>query len=573
MAYKGKNPWELASPLGLESLDIPPSRSPSPPLAVTTPPPPASPLPASPPPAFPPFFFASPSPPTAPPLPDSPLPASPPLAFDSPSPPPASPPPPRRRRGGRSGMPDFMVASAAEARRQLQMLENSGLGLTRAAPAAQREPEPFHQPTYSSAHYNQWDGASRGVPFDFSAPPVPTPYEYEDAPSPHGSPTSSHATLKRELLAEVQAPSTPRGRARTRGNSSTPRGSMRPPPQPRKSLRPRAEEFAAIATAADRQLAYINSLARREELRGARAPRQPNSRDKERKAKALKKRGNADDVVKPWNQFFEEIDIEVTDEDWWGKNVYAKSQRGGTTVDGSEDTMDLDDQEPQMRAAEPDFEVSERWKKRGPEGRAKARWATARYQAKKRVKKTPAWLSATPEMRADMERAAADAIPFIADAIPAGPVPLRPMEPWLRSEREVLLRIIDDNNRRPGPGNRLGPVTDAYNRRMQGVKQSEGELCIAVGNGKSRRDSRLTEDRMAPVRSRGSIQSNMVKWIDGGNICDCRQCQRYLNGDFPIGHAAEGCTLSDHQDACKCGSHVRDYNGNFPDGHDTEHCG
>ncbi|KAB8293385.1 hypothetical protein EYC80_007705 [Monilinia laxa] len=387
---------------------------------------------------------------------------------------------------------------------------------------------------------------------------------------------SSLSAIEQELLAAISSPSKPRGRAGTPSDppSNGARGAPSSAPTRR---RPRPEEHAATATATDRQAAFLSHRRRLERSQGG-SSRQELPREEDRQAKALTKRGDSDELVGPWNRFFDEIDIQVTDKDWWGTNIYAKSQRGGTTVDGTEDSMDLEDEE-EPPSADPDFPISQRWKQRGPEGPAKARWATARYQAKKRVKRTPAWLTATPEAREMMERTAADAIPFIPDAVPARPVPPRAMEPWLRSEREALLRIIDDNNRRPGPRNRLATVTESYNLRMEGINQKKGELCLAVGNGHSRRDSKLTEDRIAPVRTQGSVQGNMIKWINERAICDCRQYQRYLvgdferSGDFPYDHAAGGCTPPDREDACKCLSYLRDYNGNLPDRHHSEYCG
>ncbi|KAG4025502.1 hypothetical protein MFRU_056g00170 [Monilinia fructicola] len=410
-----------------------------------------------------------------------------------------------------------------------------------------------------------------------SSSPSPDPPARDQNPSATGGSTaSSLSALEEELLAAIKSPSQSRGGAEAR-RDPLPSGAMREPSPARARRRPRAEEYAATATAADHQAAFLSRRRRRERLQAG-SSRQVQPREGNRPSKSLTKRGDSDELVAPWNRFFDEIDIQVTDKDWWGTNIYAKSQRGGTTVDGTEDSMDLDDEE-DPASADPDFPVSQRWKQRGAEGPAKARWATSRYQAKKRVKKTPAWLAATPEARVAMERAAADAIPFIPDAVPARPVPPRSMEPWLRSEREALLRIIDDNNRGPGPRNRLATVTEAYNLRMKGVRQKQGELCLAVGNGHSRRDSKLTEDRIAPVRTQGSIQGNMIKWINERAICDCRQYQRYLvgdferSGDFPYDHAAEGCTPPDREDACKCRSHLRDYNGHLPDRHHSDHCG
>lgn len=244
-----------------------------------------------------------------------------------------------------------------------------------------------------------------------SSSPSPDPPARDQNPSATGGSTaSSLSALEEELLAAIKSPSQSRGGAEAR-RDPLPSGAMREPSPARARRRPRAEEYAATATAADHQAAFLSRRRRRERLQAG-SSRQVQPREGNRPSKSLTKRGDSDELVAPWNRFFDEIDIQVTDKDWWGTNIYAKSQRGGTTVDGTEDSMDLDDEE-DPASADPDFPVSQRWKQRGAEGPAKARWATSRYQAKKRVKKTPAWLAATPEARVAMERAAADAIPFM----------------------------------------------------------------------------------------------------------------------------------------------------------------
>lgn len=162
--------------------------------------------------------------------------------------------------------------------------------------------------------------------------------------------------------------------------------------------------------------------------------------------------------------------------------------------------------------------------------------------------------------------------------MPALPVPPRPLEPWLRSERETLLRLIDYQHRHPELGRSEEAITESYNRRVAGIRQSAGEYCVAVGNGQGRKDSQLAEDRIAPARTATSIRANLTKWVKEKNICDCREHQRYLvgdfdrSGDFPFGHGLEYCVLDRREDTCYCKWSDRDYNGKFPDTHGDKYC-
>ncbi|APA13986.1 hypothetical protein sscle_12g087560 [Sclerotinia sclerotiorum 1980 UF-70] len=86
---------------------------------------------------------------------------------------------------------------------------------------------------------------------------------------------------------------------------------------------------------------------------------------------------------------------------------------------------------------------------------------------------------------------------------------------------------------------------------MRDVQQKAGKLCITIGNEKSRSDSQLVNDRIAPFKTLDSILSNLNKWILQGNICDCWKRQRYLSGGFensggfPHGHGVADCLASD----------------------------
>lgn len=114
---------------------------------------------------------------------------------------------------------------------------------------------------------------------------------------------------------------------------------------------------------------------------------------------------------------------------------------------------------------------------------------------------------------------------------------------------------------------------------MKDKKQKQGELCVAVGNGQSRSNSKLTQERIAPLRTQGAISGSLVKWISEGNLCSCREHQRYPKGDFPTsggfppGHTLDNCVYTDLEDACHCRDYLRDYNGELPDGHTSEGCG
>lgn len=167
-----------------------------------------------------------------------------------------------------------------------------------------------------------------------------------------------------------------------------------------------------------------------------------------------------------------------------------------------------------------------------------------------------------------------------ADPIPVGPVPPGSHAPWLRSERAFLLQEVTENSKRiNSTGNRLAAVAETYNRRMQYKTQKAGELCIAPGNGESRKNSRLTRDRTPPHRTDVAIMSSIKKWSELGDICICRQHQRYpvgdfeRSGDFPHGHGVKECIPKDRKDdACHCDDHLRDFNGEFPPGHTKARC-
>lgn len=160
--------------------------------------------------------------------------------------------------------------------------------------------------------------------------------------------------------------------------------------------RPRAEDFAPAATTAQRVLAHI---------------RKTNREERNRK-RAHKESGCDVEMMAGWDSVLDSNDVDVGGEDYYG-HWYGRSERGAATVDGTEDTMNLDREETPAPPADPGFQVSERWKQRGPAGQAKARWASNRYQAKKRVKKTDRWLAASPEERLAIETEAADAVPFM----------------------------------------------------------------------------------------------------------------------------------------------------------------
>ncbi|KAI9641280.1 hypothetical protein NHQ30_010081 [Ciborinia camelliae] len=495
-------------------------------------------------------------------------------------------PQPQRRRPASAGFQNFAAAGASAIARRRQ-LERSEFSLNRVAQQAQGEEESLLA-FYLSEHFNQFDGVSDGAGVgsmgmpSMGYPPNPgsmgfaganysNAFEYSSpefqildqswslAPPP---PTPQQEFLPENPPPEIQEPE----------HQSEPQPSEIERPEikplarqiqkPRRGRRPRAEEFASAATAADRVAAFVTNRRRNEK----------------KLAQAHKKQGYDVKEMQDWQNKFKSNGVSLTRHDWYGTEFYGQSHRGGTTVAGTEDTMDLDDEEAPP-APKPDFETSIRWKQRGAAGLAKARWASARYKAKKKVMKTAAWLEATPEERERMETEARDSVAFVPDHLPVGPVPPRSMEPWLRSEREVLLRIIDQRNRSAHLENKLNLVTEAYNKRMEGVAQKKGELCIAIGNGQSRKNSQLTEDRTAPVRSQLSIQSNLIKWINQGTICDCREHQRYLVGDFensggfPYGHGVDNCVPPDREDACACQDHLRDYNGNFPEGHGSDRCG
>ncbi|KAF7956489.1 hypothetical protein EAE96_003828 [Botrytis aclada] len=389
---------------------------------------------------------------------------------------------------------------------------------------------------------------------DFSASPTPTPQQ--------------------EVLLENRERSTPRAGRQTKRESAKSRANETVTAGRRRRAR-RAEDFApppGAMTAADAMAVHENNIRRR------------NKRYK----KAGIQHPLLDDIEQDVVNTLNELDVPIDINDMYLQEVY--SQRD-TTLDGSlnesadstVDTMDTDETIVPLSSSlpeEPGFPTSARWRERGPEGQARARWASARWRAKRKVRKTEAWQEATPDEREEMEIAAANALVFIADPIPVGPVPPKSLAPWLRSERAILLQEVTDNNKRiQNEDERLDTVAEAYNRRMQSKTQKAGELCIATGNGESRKNSRLTKDRTPPYRTAQTIMSNLKKWSDLGDICQCRQSQRYLvgdferSGDFPHGHGAEKCIPKDYKDdACHCDDHLRDFNGEFPPGHTKARC-
>ncbi|KAM0132085.1 hypothetical protein ACHAP3_006521 [Botrytis cinerea] len=391
-------------------------------------------------------------------------------------------------------------------------------------------------------------------PEDFSASPTPTPQQ--------------------EVLLENRAPSTPRAGRQAKRESAKSRAHGASTAGRRRRAR-RAEDFApppGAMTAADIMAVHENNIRRR------------NKRYK----KAGIKPPVLDDIEQDVVDTLNELGVPIDFNDMYLQQVYSNRD---TTLDGSldesadstVDTMDTDETIvplPPSLPAEPDFPTSARWRERGPDGQARARWGSARLRAKKKVQKTDAWKEATKDERDAMEAAAADALVFIADPIPVGPVPPGSHAPWLRSERAFLLQEVTENSKRiNSSGNRLAAVAETYNRRMQYKTQKAGELCIAPGNGESRKNSRLTRDRTPPHRTDVAIMSSIKKWSELGDICICRQHQRYpvgdfeRSGDFPHGHGVKECIPKDRKDdACHCDDHLRDFNGEFPPGHTKARC-
>ncbi|KAF7944911.1 uncharacterized protein EAE97_005544 [Botrytis byssoidea] len=389
---------------------------------------------------------------------------------------------------------------------------------------------------------------------DFSASPTPT--------------------LQQEVLFENRAPSTPRASRQTIRESAKSRANRNSVGGQRNRAR-RAEDFApppGAMTAADVMTVHENNVRRR---------------NKRYKRAGIKQRP-LDDIEQDVVNTLNELGVPIDANDMYLQEVYSHRD---TTLDGSLnesadstiDTMDTDETvvpPPSGLPEEPDFPTSARWRERGPDGQARARWASARWRAKKKVQATEAWRNATKEERRAMETKVKDALVFIADPIPVGPVPLKSLAPWLRSERAILLQEVTDNNKRIQLlSKRLDTVADAYNRRIQYKTQKAGELCVAPGNGESRKNSRLTKDRTPPHRTAETILSNLKKWSELGDICLCRQHQRYLvgdferSGDFPHGHGVKECIPKDRKDDdCDCHDHLRDFNGEFPPGHTKTRC-
>ncbi|KAF5874680.1 uncharacterized protein Bfra_004695 [Botrytis fragariae] len=437
----------------------------------------------------------------------------------------------------------------------------------------------YPQDSFSPEHSDQLDGS-----FDPQFPQTPSVDDLDDtivvdstmynSRVPSEDFSASPTPTPQEVLLENRAPSTPRAGPKTRRQSATSRANKTSAAGRRNRAR-RAEDFApppGAMTAADVIAVHENNIRRRNKRYKRAGIKHPPLDDIEQ------------DVVDTLNELGVPIDVN----DMYLQQVYSNRD---TTLDGSLnesadstiDTMDTDETVvplPPSLPEEPDFPTSARWRDRGPDGQARARWGSARWRAKGKVRKTQAWKDATQDEREAMEIAAADALVFIADPIPVGPVPLQSHAPWLRSERAILLQEVTDNNKRiQTTGNRLDTVAEAYNRRMLSRTQKAGELCIATGNGESRKNSRLTKDRTPPHRTEETIMSNLKKWSDLGDTCLCRQHQRYLvgdferSGDFPHGHGVEVCIPKDRKDdACHCDDHLRDFNGEFPPGHTKTRC-
>ncbi|TGO31658.1 hypothetical protein BHYA_0453g00010 [Botrytis hyacinthi] len=438
----------------------------------------------------------------------------------------------------------------------------------------------YPQNPFSPEHPHQFDGS-----LDPQFPCVPFVDDLDDTieidstifnttvPSEDFS-ASPTPTLQQELLFENRAPSTPRAGRQTRREYATFKANRTSVGGQRHRAR-RAEDFApppGAMTAADVMAIHENNIRRR------------NKRYK----RAGIKQPPLDDIKQDVVNTLNELGVSIDTNDMYLQEVYSHRD---TTLDGSLnesadstiDTMDTDETvvpPPSSLPEEPNFPTSARWRERGPDGQARARWASARWRAKKKVQATEAWKDATKEERKAMEIKVKDAHVFVADPIPVGPVPLQSLAPWLRSERVILLQEVTDNNKRlQASSKRLNTVADAYNRRMQYKTQKAGELCIATGNGESRKDSRITKDRTPPHRTAEAILSNLKKWSELGDICLCRQHQRYLvgdferSGDFPHGHGVEECIPKDRKDdACYCDDHLRDFNGEFPPGHTKPRC-
>ena len=224
-------------------------------------------------------------------------------------------------------------------------------------------------------------------PEDFSASPTPTPQQ--------------------EVLLENRAPSTPRAGRQAKRESAKSRAHG-PSTAGRRRRARRAEDFApppGVMTAADVMAVHENNIRRR------------NKRYK----KAGIKPPVLDDIEQDVVDTLNELGVPIDFNDMYLQQVYSNRD---TTLDGSLDesadstidTMDTDETIvplPPSLPAEPDFPTSARWRERGPDGQARARWGSARLRAKKKVQKTDAWKEATKDERDAMEAAAADALVFM----------------------------------------------------------------------------------------------------------------------------------------------------------------
>ncbi|TGO56902.1 hypothetical protein BELL_1376g00020 [Botrytis elliptica] len=438
----------------------------------------------------------------------------------------------------------------------------------------------YPQNSFTPEHPNQLDGS-----LDYQYPQTPFFDDLDDTievdstmfntmvPSEDFS-ASPTPTLQQEVLFENRTPSARRAGRQTRREPATSRTNRAGVGSQRHRAR-RAEDFApppGAMTAADVMAVHENNIRRR------------NKRYK----RAGIKQPPLDDIEQEVVDTLNELGVSIDANDMYLQHVYSHRD---TTLDGSLnessdstiDTMDTDETVVPLLPSlpeEPDFPTSARWRSRGPDGQARARWGSARWRAKGKAQKTQAWKDATEDEREAMETAAANAVVFIPDPIPVGPVPLQSLAPWLRSERAILLQEVTDNNKRiQTSSKRLDTVAEAYNRRMQTRTQKAGELCIATGNGESRKNSRLTKDRTPPHRTAEAIMSNLKKWSELGDTCLCSQHQRYpvgdfeRSGDFPHGHGVGECIPKDRKDdACHCDDHLRDFNGEFPPGHTKARC-
>lgn len=261
----------------------------------------------------------------------------------------------------------------------------------------------YPQSPFSPEHPNQLDGSH-----DLQFPGTPFVDDLDDtievdstmfnstAPSEDFS-ASPTPTLQQEVLFENRTPSTPRAGRQTRRESATSKTNRTSVRNQRNRAR-RAEDFApppGAMTAADVMAVHENNIRRKNKRYKRAGIKQPPLDDIEQ------------DVLNTLNEHGVPIDAN----DMYLQEVFSHRD---TTLDGSlnefaDSTIDtIDTNEtvvplPSGLPEEPDFPTSARWRERGPEGQAKARWASARWRAKKKVQATEAWKNATKEERKAME--------------------------------------------------------------------------------------------------------------------------------------------------------------------------